>query len=89
VEEVKLNIDMDQLLALDHEGYSVYGISTSPGKVVIKPESFPEGEVPPHLQSYVGQNAKVARACKGKKGMAFVSCMRRKSIEMGTAKKRE
>ena len=82
----KFSLDIGDLLASDHRGYSVYGIVTSPGKIVVKRESFEEGKVPEHLRSYLGQNAKVAKACKGKKGMAWVQCLREKSRELGTAK---
>jgi len=83
---MKFDGNIEQLMALDKMGYSVYGLVTSPGKIIVKEESFPEGEVPDHLRDYVGQNAKVAKACKGKKGLAWVECLRRKSVELGTKK---
>ena len=82
----KFDANIEQILALDHMGYSVYGLVTSPGKIIVKRESFKEGEMPSHLSGYAGQNAKVARACKGKKGLAWVQCLRDKSRELGTAK---
>jgi len=83
---MKFDGSVASLMALDHQGYSVYGLVTSPGKIIVKTESFPEGEVPEHLKKYVGQNAPVARACKGKRGLAWVECLRRKSVELGTKK---
>jgi len=83
---MKFDGNIEQLMDLDRRGYSVYGLVTAPGKIIVKRESFPEGEVPPHLKEYVGQNAKVAKACKGKKGLAWIQCLRDKSRELGTAK---
>jgi len=83
---VKFDANIEQIMALDEMGYSVYGLVTSPGKIIVKRESFEKGEVPPHLSGYLGQNAKVAKACKGKKGLAWVQCLRDKSVELGTKK---
>jgi len=83
----KFNVSLDDLLAADKRGYSVYGNVLAPGKVILKRESFPEGEVPAHLKTYVGQTGKVAHACKGRKGQAYVECLRTKAKEMGITKK--
>jgi len=85
----KFDASIEQLLELDHRGWSVYGLKTSPGKIILKRESFKEGEVPDHLKSYIGQTAAVAKACKGKKGLAWVQCLRDKARELGITKKKE
>ena len=82
-----MKFNQPDFIALDHSGYSVYGNVLSPNKVVVKRESFPEGEVPPHLTGYIGQTAKVAKACKGKREYAYTICLREKAKEHGVTKK--
>ena len=82
-----MKFNQPDFIALDHSGYSVYGNVLSPNKVVVKPESFPEGKVPPHLTGYLGQTAKVSKACAGKTGYARVVCMKRKAVELGITKR--
>ena len=64
------------------------GRDLAPGKIIVKEESFPEGEVPPHLKPYVGKAAVLGKACKGRKGQAYVECLRKKAVELGIAKKK-
>ncbi|MCS7124558.1 MAG: hypothetical protein NZ932_03985 [Candidatus Bathyarchaeota archaeon] len=83
-----MKLNPPDLIALSEQGFSVYGTVLSPQKVVVKRQSFPKGKgkIPPHLAPFKGQNAKVAKACAGRKGQAYVQCLRQKSIELGTAK---
>jgi len=80
-------ISGDILSLISDPSVSVYGISTSPGKIILKAPSFAKGKTPAHLEKYTGQTAPLPKACKGKKGMGFVKCMRDKAKEMGIAKK--
>ena len=79
-------ISGDLLQLLSNPDVSVYGNVMAPGKIVVKTPSFPKGEVPSHLTGYVGQTGKVAHACKGRRGMAFVNCLKTKAKEMGVTK---
>ena len=60
----------------------------APGKVYIGALAFGRGEVPAPLKGYVGQTGKVAAKCKGRKGYAFVACLREQAKEMGITKRK-
>ena len=85
---MKVHVDIADLMRLDHEGYSVYGNVFTPGKIIIKRESFPEGKVPKPLEDYVGQAAELGKACRGRKGQAFIRCMQEEAVKRGIKKKK-
>jgi hypothetical protein len=70
-----------------HPGLRVASTPFAPGKVYIGRLAFGRGAVPKPLVKYVGQVGKVATACAGQRGYAFVECLRAKAKEMGIRKK--
>lgn len=50
--------------------------------LMIKRPSFPKGEVPAHLQPYLGQARGAPRACKGRKGQAYRECLIRETARL-------
>jgi hypothetical protein len=84
---MKVVLGGEQLYQLGSSpGLRVAATPFSPGKVYIGRLAFGRGAVPHPLTSYVGQTAKVAAACKGQRGYAFVACLRNKAKEMGITK---
>ena len=85
---MKFSLPIEQLIAINETpGTRAYSTPFAPGKVVIGSLAFGRGVVPAPLSGYVGQTAKVARACKGRRGYAFVACMRVKAKEFGITKR--
>lgn len=85
---MKINVSFQDLVdANKTKNIRVYSTPFAPGKVVSGYLAFERGKVPAPLKTYVGQTGKVAKACKGKRGYAFVVCLREKAKEMGITKK--
>jgi len=84
---MKFSLPIEELIAINESpGTRAYSTPFAPGKVVIGSLAWGRGEVPEKLKSYVGQTAEVAKACKGRKGYAFVVCLREKAKELGITK---
>ncbi len=86
---MKVRMGAEQLLAIaKSEGLRVASTPFNPEIVYIGALAWKRGAVPEPLKSYVGQTGKVAAACKGRSGYAFVACLREKAKEMGIKKKK-
>jgi len=84
---MKINVGFEDLVtANETPNTRVYSHPFAPGKVIAGRLAFSRYKIPEPLEKYVGQTGKVAHACKGKKGYAFVVCLREKSKEMGITK---
>lgn len=85
---MKIRVSADELLQMaSSPATRVFSTPFAPGKVIIGSLAFGRGKVPEPLKGYVGQTAKVAKACKGKRGYAFVVCLREQAKKMGITKK--
>lgn len=60
---MKLSISLSDIKG--DRNLSISSSPFSPGKVIVKRSSFPKGEVPPHLKSYLIEKGE----CKGKTGV--------------------
>jgi hypothetical protein len=86
---VKVRLSGEELYQLaSHPGLRVASTPFAPGKIYIGRLAFGRGAVPKPLTGYVGQVGKVAAACKGQRGYAFVACLKSKAEEMGIKKKK-
>jgi hypothetical protein len=85
---MKVRLGADQLLAIAKSpNLRVASTPFAPDKIYIGALRWGRGKVPEPLKGYVGQTGKVAAACKGQRGFAFVSCLKNKAKEMGITKK--
>ena len=84
---VKIRLSGEELYQLaSHPGLRVASTPFAPGTVYIGRLAFGRGPIPKPLTSYVGQVGKVATACKGQRGYAFVECLKSQAEKMGIKK---
>jgi len=86
---MKINLSGEQLYELSkHPALRVASTPFAPGKVYVGALAYSRGKVPEPLERFTGQMREVSRKCKGKKGYAFVVCLRTQAKEMGITKRK-